>query len=255
MEIVERQDDVAELTTHWRRAGDVTVLYLHGAPTASFDWIPMLERIGGVAPDLPGFGQSAKPAHFDYSITGYDRWLEAFTQHAGLDRFALVVHDWGAAGLLLAQRVPERIERLVLFSCLPLLPGFSWHRVARGFRTPLVGELMMGFATRRGLARSLPPAIVEPAWASFDHGTQRAMLKLYRATPPDILAAAGTRLGAVRCPALVLWPTRDPYIGAGFGARYAEALGGEAQLELVDTGHWSWHEQPRLVDRVAGFLG
>jgi pimeloyl-ACP methyl ester carboxylesterase len=245
---------VAGIEARWLRAGEAPILCLHGVPTASFDWLPLLERAGGVAPDLPGFGRSAKPAEFDYSIRGYDRWLEAFTAHTGLERFSLVVHDWGVVGLALAQRFPERIDKLVMFSCVPLLPGFTWHRLARAWRTPLVGELTMGFSTRRMFRRSLPPAVADRAWDAFDHGTQRAILKLYRASPTEELARSGARLDELRCPALILWPTRDPYIPAEFGSRFAEALGGEAELELVDTGHWSWHERPELVERAARFL-
>ena len=152
------------IETHWLQAGEAPILYLHGVPTASFDWLPLLERTGGVAPDLPGFGRSGKPADFDYSIRGYDRWLESFTAELGLERFSLVVHDWGGVGLALAQRFPERVQKLVMFSCVPLLPGHTWHRVARGWRTPLVGELLMGFSTRRAFRRSLPAAIADRAW-------------------------------------------------------------------------------------------
>src|SRR5918992_342571 len=88
MEISQEHAEVAGLEVHWRRAGDAPVLYLHGVPTGSFDWISFLERIGGVAPDLPGFGRSAKPANFDYSIAGYDRFLEAFTAETGRERLA-----------------------------------------------------------------------------------------------------------------------------------------------------------------------
>ena len=133
MAIEERHSTVGRMETRWLRAGDAPILYLHGVPTAAFDWLPLLERTGGVAPDLPGFGRSAKPADLDYSIAGYDRWLESFTAHTGLERFALVVHDWGGVGLALAQRFPERIERLLMFSTVPLLPGYAWHRVARAW--------------------------------------------------------------------------------------------------------------------------
>jgi len=252
--IEERHSTVGRMETRWLRAGDAPILYLHGVPTAAFDWLPLLERTGGVAPDLPGFGRSAKPAEFDYSIAGYDRWLESFTVHAGLERFALVVHDWGGVGLALAQRFPERIERLLMFSTVPLLPGYAWHRVARAWRTPVLGELTMGFTFRLAFRRLLPSAIADRAWHCFDHGTQRAILKLYRASPLATLARAGERLDRLRCPALILWPRRDPYIGEEFGRRYADALGGAAELDLVDTGHWSWHERPELVERAARFL-
>jgi pimeloyl-ACP methyl ester carboxylesterase len=264
LEIAERTSRVDGLEVHWRQAGDAPVLYLHGVPTASWDWEPFLARTGGVAPDLPGFGTSAKPGDFDYSIAGYDRFLESFCAEAGLDRLSLVVHDWGGVGLAFAQRFPERIERLVLFSTVPLLSGYRWHRIARVWRTPAAGELFMGLSTKvslRLISREsnatpgpMPDEFIDRAWESFDHGTQRAILKLYRSAPEHVLAKAGERLGDLRCPALILWPTRDPYIPPEFGQRYADALGGQVALEMVDAGHWSWIDEPQLIDRTAQFL-
>ena len=69
IDVVEHTAAAGGLKTHWREApasGPTPVLYVHGVPTASWDWLPYLERIGGVAPDLPGFGRSDKPADFDY---------------------------------------------------------------------------------------------------------------------------------------------------------------------------------------------
>jgi pimeloyl-ACP methyl ester carboxylesterase len=254
VQIAERRAEVAGLEVAWRQAGEAPVLYLHGVPTAGWDWEPFLGRTGGVAPDLPGFGRSAKPADFDYSISGYERFLEAFCATAGLERVSLVMHDWGVFGLALAQRLPERVERLVLTACVPLLPGYRWHRVARAWRTPVLGELTMGFATRRAFRRSLPREIADRAYDDFDHGTQRAILKLYRSTSAEELPSHGARLAELRGPALVLWSSADPYIAAEFGPRYADALGGETTLETIDAGHWPWLERPDLVDRVAAFL-
>ena len=257
MDIAERTSEGAGLHAHRLEApaGKAPpVLYLHGVPTASWQWLPFLERGGGVAPDLPGFGRSAKPGGFDYSIAGYGRYLEAFLDELGLERYSLVVHDWGGVGLDLAQRFPERVERLVLLATVPLLPGYSWHRVARGWRTPLVGELMMGFSSRFAFRRALPRELADRAWEQFDHGTQRAILRLYRSAGSEALERAGARLGELRSPALVLWPTSDPYIGAEFGQAYADALGGPAELELVEAGHWTWIERPGVVRRVTDFL-
>jgi pimeloyl-ACP methyl ester carboxylesterase len=254
VEIVERQTEVAGLETHWRQAGAEPILYVHGVPTASWDWEPFLRQTGGVAPDLPGFGRSGKPGNFDYSIPGYDRFLEAFCAQAALERFSLVVHDWGVVALALAQRFPDRIERLVLFSTVPLMPGFRWHRVARAWRTPVIGELTMGFTTRWGFRRSLPRALADRAYDDFDQGTQRAILRLYRSAPVEALARHGERLGDLRSPALILWPKDDPWISAEFGERYAEALGGETELDFTDGGHWSWLDCPELVERAARFL-
>jgi pimeloyl-ACP methyl ester carboxylesterase len=254
VEIAERHTEVDGVAVHWRQAGDAPTLYLHGVPAAGWQWEPFLARSGGFAPDLPGFGRSGKPGDFDYTIAGYDRFLEAFCAAVGLDRVRLVMHDWGSVGLALAQRLPERVERLVLTSVVPFVPGYRWHRVARAWRTPLLGELSMGFATRFGFRRSLPPEIADRAYDEFDHGTQRAVLSLYRDSPPEVLARYGERLGELRCPALIEWPTRDPYIGAEFGQRLADALGGETTLELLDAGHYPWLDVPEMVERVSAFI-
>jgi pimeloyl-ACP methyl ester carboxylesterase len=254
VEIAERDIEVDGLPVHLRRAGDAPLLYVHGVPTSSWIWSPFLEHYGGLALDLPGFGGSAKPGSFDYSISGYDRFLESFLDAVGLERCTLVIHDWGSVALALAQRLPERISRVLLFSAVPLLPDYRWHGVARGWRTPVVGELLMGFTRPFNLRRTMPRPLADHVWAHFDHGTQRAILRLHRASPPEALARAGERLGELRCPALILWPKDDPYAPPEFGRRYAEALGGETELEMVEGGHWAWQTRPALVERPARFL-
>ena len=242
------------------------VVYLHGVPTSSADWVPFLERTGGVAPDLPGFGRSGKRASDPYTIAGYDGWIEGFLEHRGIGSFALVVHDWGAVGLLTAMRMPERVSRLVVLSAVPLLPGHTWHRIARAWRTRVVGELVMGAVSRRTLSiltrgavaapGPLPAGMLDRMAEDFDQGTQRAILSLYRSAPPAALERAGRGLGALDCPALVLWGDRDPYLPARFAEGYAAALGGPAEVHhLEDAGHWPWLDRPDVVDTVAGFLG
>ena len=267
--MVERSGEVARLATRWREApaeGRPPILYVHGVPTASWDWIPYLERIGGIAPDLPGFGRSAKPDDFDYSIDGYLPWLEAFVEASGLERFSLVLHDWGGGlGLALAQRIPDRIERLVVHTSVPLLPGYRWHWVARAWRTPGLGEAFMATSSKpalRALSRQanarpgpLPDEFIDRAWADFDRGTRRAILRLYRSSPPDVLARAGERLAELNCPTLILWPTHEPYVAPEWGERYAAAIGDNARLEMVDhAGHWTWIDRPDIVERAAEFL-
>jgi pimeloyl-ACP methyl ester carboxylesterase len=238
----------------YRTAGDAPILYVHGVPDHGELWTTFLERTGGVAPDLPGFGASAKRGDLDYSIDGYADWLERCTAHVGLDRFSLVMHDWGVVGLALAQRAPERVERIVAIDVVPFLPGYRWHPLARVWRTRVAGEVAMGMMIKPVAKRLLPAGRAEPVLAAFDPGTQRAILKLYRGSPPERLAAAGERLRTVAAPALVLHGDRDRYIPARFADGLAAALGDGVVEHVPDAGHWPWLDRPDLVERVAAFL-
>jgi pimeloyl-ACP methyl ester carboxylesterase len=254
----EHTEEMDSMPVFWREArGDGTpALYLHGVPTSSDDWALFLERHGGLAPDLPGFGRTGKPGHFPYDIEGYADWLERFLAHAGVDELDLVVHDWGAVGLAFAQRHPSRIRRLVIINAVPFLPGYEWHRMARIWRRKMLGELVMGFASRWALERlsGLPPDAARAAWSHFDQGTQRAILRLYRSAPPGVLEAAGARLEKIRGPALVAWGDRDPYIPSAFADRYGARLPQATVEHIAGAGHWPWLDQPELVDRVVAFL-
>jgi pimeloyl-ACP methyl ester carboxylesterase len=255
-EVIDHTEDVGGVPIFWRTAGDddVPVLYVHGVPDSSDTWVPFLEQGGGIALDLPGFGRSAKRGDLDFTIAGYDAFLERFLAHVGVERVKLVVHDWGAATLAWAQRFPQRVERLVVIDAVPLLPGYRWHRVARAWRTPLLGEVAMGLTFRRTFRRDLPQPIADESWTHWDQGTQRAVLHLYRSAPPAALEAAGKDLGRITCPALVVWGGADPYLDTSFAHAYADALGGGTTVEIADgAGHWPWLDRPALAERVVEF--
>jgi pimeloyl-ACP methyl ester carboxylesterase len=282
-EVSERSGEIGGLPVFWRDApcdgandaggsgggrevgklgGPGMPLYLHGVPTSSDDWVEFLARGGGIAPDLPGFGRTGKPGSLRFTIEEYAGFLESFLDRGGIERVSLVMHDWGAVGLAFAQRHPERVDRIVLINAVPFLPGYRWHRTARIWRTPLLGELSMGTIsprTLRFLSRegNVAPGPMPESWqrsvlAHFDQGTQRAILRLYRSSPPEVLAQASAGLSGLRVPSLVVWGMRDPYIPARFGRAYADALGAEL-FELDDAGHWPWLDRPDAIDRVVEF--
>jgi pimeloyl-ACP methyl ester carboxylesterase len=244
---MERRSDTVDGTlVSWLEApgGDPPVLYVHGVPDSAELWTPFLERTGGIAIDLPGFGRSGKSAGWPYSLAGYAAFLPAFLDHLGIDRVRLVVHDWGAVALTLS----ARIERLVAIDALPLLPRHRWPWIARVWRTPVLGELAMGFTGRTLLRRvgRLSADHADQVLRHFDHGTQRAILKLYRSARENVAP-----LHEVTAPALVVWGERDPYLGPEWAGRIAAALGGETEIVTVaGAGHWPWLDRPEILQNV-----
>ncbi len=211
----DHSEELDGLPVFWRDApapagvGNAPALYLHGVPNSSDDWLPFLERTGGLAPDLPGFGRSGKPGSLRYTIEEYEGFLERFLKERELERVSLVMHDWGAVGLAFAQRHPERIERLVIVNAVPFLPGYRWHRIARIWRTPGLGELAMGMGNRRTLGllsreTNTTPGPMPQEWLQsvldhFDQGTQRAILRLYRSSPRRCSPGPGRTWGCWTC--------------------------------------------------------
>jgi pimeloyl-ACP methyl ester carboxylesterase len=267
VQVAEHTIQLAGAPVFYRRteAELAPLLYVHGCPTSSDDWIPLLERTGGIAPDLVGFGRSAKGANLDYTLAGLANFIELFLDELEIPVVTVVAHDWGAgAGLVLAQRQPQRVQRLVLINALPLLGDFRWHWLARTWRRPLLGELAMGAITRMVLRRLLRRGYADPGalssarfaaiWDQFDQGTQRAVLRLHRSAPEDRLAEAGAGLDRLSVPIMVIWGERDPWFPAPLAEQYGARLPGARVIRVPDAGHWPWLEQEAVAGEIEEFV-
>jgi pimeloyl-ACP methyl ester carboxylesterase len=262
--------DVDGIETFYRRipGEGEPVVFMHGNPTHSEDWMPILERMRGpaVAFDLPGFGRSQRPEpeRFDYSVGTYTDFVERALLEFGVGEYSLVVHDWGPVALIAALRDPGRLRRLVVINAVPLLTGYRWHRLARIWRTPRLGELSNRLWNRPMLDQALresrgdwsrhAPEFVDLIWDHLDAGTFRAILRWYRSAPESELERLGAGLGSVRGPSLVVWGLKDRYLPARFGRAYAEALPNSQLIELPDSGHWPWRDEPSVIPRLVEFL-
>jgi len=270
-----RRLDTAGASTRLVEAGPAeattAVVFMHGNPGSCDDWEPLTGAVGAtglraVAFDLPDFGESIAPAGFEHSAPGYAAFLDAALTALGIERTHLVLHDFGGPiGLTWAATHAERIASITLID-IGILPGYKWHRLARIWRTPVLGELFMATATRRAFLmlvdrdepRGLPRPFTERMYDQYDRRTKRAVLKLYRATDepgapdPQLVAA----LKSADPPALVIWGGGDAYLPSSYAERQRDFLSKAEVHVLPHSGHWPFADDPAEVERLLlDFLG
>lgn len=241
------------------------VVFLHGNPGSADDW----ERLVGAAAgtglralsfDLPDFGETIAPPGFEHTAPGYALFVAEALAALGIERVHLVLHDFGGPiGLIWTAMNPDALASITLIDT-GVLPGYRWHRLARIWRTPFVGEAFQAAATRRsfrsllnrGEPRGLPREFVDRMYSHYDRRTRKAVLALYRATDdPGAAAAEFSALMAPRdVPALVIWGEHDAYLPASYAARQRDPFPSAEIHVLPASGHWPFVDAPETVERI-----
>jgi pimeloyl-ACP methyl ester carboxylesterase len=251
------------------------ILFVHGTPTWSFEYRHLIRALSAshrcIAPDHLGFGLSERPADFPYTPEAHAGVLAQLVERLGLERFTLVVHDFGGPiGLPLALDRPERIRGLVL------LNTWMWSFAGDADMTRkarLAGGGLGRFLYRRlnfslktitpqayGDRRKLTPAIHGQYLAPFPDadGRGRVLWALARALLGssdfyDSLWQRRDRLAGL--PALILWGMRDSAFRPYLLERWRSALPRAQVVELAEAGHWPHEEAPdEVLRRMEAFL-
>jgi len=112
------------LSIFYREAGRKdapTILLLHGLPSSSRMFQPLLTRLADsyhlVAPDYPGYGHSdwPDPMQFDYTFDHIASVMHDFALALGLSRYTLYMQDYGGpVGFRMALAHPEAVQALIV---------------------------------------------------------------------------------------------------------------------------------------------
>lgn len=273
--------DVDGLEVFYREAGrpDAPVLLLlHGFPTAGHmfrDLIPLLANdYRLIAPDLPGFGQSAMPSDdtFGYTFGNLTQVIYRFTELIGLSNFGLYVFDYGApVGFRLALQCPEKITSIISQNGNVYEEGLSsgWDSLKQYWAKPTIEyreSLRAAFtleATTYQYTQGVPNAtVISPDGICLDQyylsrpGAEEVQLSLFLDYGSNVALYPDFQeyLRQHQPPLLAVWGKNDPYfLPAGAKAFKGDVT--EAEIHLLDTGHFALESHAEeIASIIAEFL-
>ena len=257
----------------WHEGGDSaardTLLLIHGFPTASWDWVavwPMLaQRFRLIALDMIGFGFSAKPRDYDYSIADQASLCEALLTHAGVASYHVLAHDYGdtvAQELLARGRdggLRPRLES-VCFLNGGLFPEPHRPRLIQRLLSSPLGSWVAQMTTKEKIAANLlaiagpeyPPDAdeIDGAWTLITHNDGLAVFPKLIGYMRERRRHRGRWVGALvnaSVPLRLIDGAADPISGAHMAKRYCELAPNSDCILLAGIGHYPQIEAPRLV--------
>lgn len=254
------------------------VVLLHGFPTSSYDWHPVLDALSArhrvLTLDLPGYGLSSKPALYSYSLLEQADALLGALAAKGVEEAHLVAHDMGTtvACELLARReqgaLPLKLRSLTLMNGSVHIEMAKLTPSQHMLRRPLLGQLFVRLSSRPvfklqfrrlfGQPDAVSDAELDNLWALLRYRDGHLRLprtvryieeryaRMDRWIPP---------LGRLDVPSLVLWGQRDPVAVYAIAERLARELPGSRLRSFAQLGHYPQLEDPVAVrDALLDFL-
>jgi pimeloyl-ACP methyl ester carboxylesterase len=272
-----RTTQIDGLDIFYREAGSPNapvILLLHGFPTSSRmfrNLIPALaDRYHLIAPDYPGFGHSSAPTadQFSYTFDHLAQLMDKFVTHLGLTKYSLYVQDYGApVGYRLATQHPERVQALIVQNGNAYAEGLDndfwkpikayWASKTPETTAPLLQALKLDAIKWQYTNGVRQPEKIDPDTWTIDQalidrpGQEAIQLALFYSYGSNPLAYPQWQeyFRKYQPPTLIVWGKNDAIFPAAGATPYLRDLP-EAELHLLDTGHFALEEDGDVIARL-----
>ena len=269
--------DIQGLNIFYREAGRAnapTVLLLHGFPSSSRMWEPLLPLLADkyhlIAPDYPGFGNSSapSPSGFEYTFDNLARVMDELTTKLGITTYVLFMQDYGGpVGFRMALSNPGRVRAIIVQNAVSHDQGLSslWDARRKYWADPVreLEKLKANFtsfeATRqRHLGSSPHPDRYNPdTWtdeyaflARPEQADIQATLFLDYRNNVASYPLWQKWLREVQPPTLVVWGKYDPSFTVAGATAYANDVP-KAEIHILEAGHFALDE---ATDEIASLV-
>jgi pimeloyl-ACP methyl ester carboxylesterase len=260
---------------HYQEAGDEDappMILIHGFISSNLIWSHVLLPLARqgfrvIAPDLPGYGYSEKPADARYSIAEQSRAVIGLMDRLGIKKAIIAGASYGGAvAATIALDNPERVHKLVLIGAVTnddakkkFLLRVSSLPLIGDIATPLfLGSRWVLKKRMENMYRRMQKPINEKMVASRHHllataNTHRAMIRTARAWSANRIEREAS---LIRQPTLIVWGDQDDHFPLDNAFRLRDAIPTAKLIVFRNCGHLPPAEYPqKFVEAVADFCG
>ena len=255
--------EVDGVRLHYQEAGDPAappMILIHGFAASNLVWSKVFLEFAAagyrvIAPDLPGYGYSAKPRHLDYTIAGQAEMVVGFLKQLEIDRSVFLGSSYGAAiAATIALDHPTLVEKLIMVGAVNNNKP-TRYLLMRLFGSPIIGDILSPLlvGSRRLLRLRMKRVYDRHSWVLDERrvdarhlplrtrGAHRAIIRTVRRWDAERVSREAHLLTP---PTLLLWGDTDREVPLADGERLHGAIPGSRLIVFRDCGHLPHEEYP-----------
>ena len=268
-------------TIFYRESGQVdkpTILCLHGFPSSSRMWQPLLEKLSAdyhiIAPDYIGFGHSSQPAaeSFNYTFDNLAEYIDKFINQLSLQKFILVQQDYGGAiGMRIAEKHPEKVQAIIVQNAVCHKEGLSslwdtrkafWADKEKYYDAVKANFISLDATKQRHIGNTATPEKINPDTYTDEYlflnklGMADIQLNLFYDYQNNVNLYPKWEewLKKHQPKMLVIWGKYDPSFTVAGAWKYKENVP-TAEVHIVDGGHFALDEaESEIISLIHNFL-
>lgn len=245
--------------------GAEVILLLHGFGGDKDNWTRFARYLTGsyrvIAPDLPGFGESARKPDWDYALPAQRSRVHDFAQMLGLERFHVLGNSMGGhLAALYTHAYAEQVLSMALFDNAGITaPNESdFQRAVAQGENPLVVDSVEDFDRLLAFVSYKEPFLPWPVRGVF---AKRALehaefnKRIFAALMGDKASNLEPILADIEVPVLILWGENDRVLDVSI-INVMQPLMPQAEVIVMqNTGHVPMLERPKeTATRYLGFI-
>ncbi|MEM7511944.1 MAG: alpha/beta fold hydrolase [Bacteroidota bacterium] len=242
------------------------IVMCHGNPGWSFEYRNVVKEMAKtnrcIVPDYLGFGFSDKPYNWDYKPESHAKNFELFINSLKLDKFTLVVNDWGGPiGLSYALKYPEKIKKIFVLNSffwsvkgIPHMEDFSRKLGSEIGRFMVLNFNVFGRIVAKQVAGKKFTKNAHKHY--YKHMTSRKDRKGSWVFPREIIGSSDwlaslweKRRNFDGIPKIMLWGMEDPAFTQNELDVWINEYNDVRVVRLDGVGHFPQEEEPESVVR------